>query len=63
MIDSATALGVPKGITQPVHIVKSNVKINTLFCSYIFNTKHGLKDVDKSEFDPAGLLDDDVKGS
>lgn len=63
MIDNADALGVPR-ICEAKHITSSNTKVNTLFCSYIFNTKHGLKPLDEEcNFDPASLLDDDIEGS
>lgn len=48
---------------SPNHIVAGNTKVNTLYVSYIFNTKHGLEDLTKEEYDAAGLLDDDIEGS
>jgi len=41
MIDNAVGMGVPR-VIKSSHVVTNNVKVNTLFCSYIFNTKHGL---------------------
>lgn len=41
MIKNATAMGVPE-VVRPEDIVSSNVKINTVYVSYIFNTRHGL---------------------
>ena len=38
-------MGVPR-VIDSASITTSNVKTNTLFCSYIFNTKHGLKPLD-----------------
>jgi hypothetical protein len=38
-------------------------KINTLFVSYVFNTKHGLEELTKEEYDAVGLIDDDIEGS
>lgn len=62
MINNALALGVPD-IVRPRDIVTGNTKVNTLFVSYIFNTKHGLEELTKEEYDAAGLLDDDIEGS
>jgi hypothetical protein len=63
MIDNSEAIGVPR-VVEPNHIVSCNTKVNTLFCSYIFNTKHGLKPLDEEcNFDPASLLDDDIEGT
>jgi len=42
MIKNATAMGVPE-VVRPEDIVSSNVKINTVYVSYIFNTRHGLQ--------------------
>lgn len=44
MITNSLALGVPD-LVRPKDIVTSNTKINTLFVSYIFNTKHGLEEL------------------
>lgn len=63
MIDNSEAIGVPR-VVEPLHITSCNTKVNTLFCSYIFNTKHGLKPLDEScNFDPADLVDDDIEGT
>ena len=63
MIDGSERMGVPRVIDSS-SITGSNTKTNTLFCSYIFNTKHGLKPLDDDcNFDPADLLDDDIEGS
>ncbi len=62
MIAGATKMGVPE-VVRPKDIVSGNTKVNTLFCSYIFNTKHGLPDPTKDEFDPASILDDDIEGT
>lgn len=63
MIDNGDALGVPR-VIDPSAVVSGNTKINTLYCSYIFNTKHGLKPLDdECNFDMADLLDDDIEGS
>jgi hypothetical protein len=44
MINNSLALGVPD-VVRPKDITTSNTKINTLFVSYIFNTKHGLEEL------------------
>ena len=62
MITNATALGVPNLVTSK-DIVKSNVKVNTIFVAEIFNTKHGLEELTKEEYDAAMLVDDDIEGS
>jgi len=63
VIDNACAIGTPR-VIDASSLTKSNVKTNTLFCSYIFNTKHGLKPLDdECNFDMADLIDDDIEGS
>lgn len=54
-------MGVPD-IVRPKDITSGNVKVNTLFCAYIFNTNHGIK-LSEEEYEAAGLVDDDVEGS
>ena len=44
MITNALALGVPD-VVNPKDITTGNVRVNTLFVSYIFNTKHGLEEL------------------
>jgi len=46
MIDQSKNIDVPTVVRQQ-DICGGNVKTNTLFCSYIFNTKHGLKPLDE----------------
>lgn len=48
MINHACALGVPD-VVRPQDICTGNVKVNTLFVSYIFNTKHGLEELNHEE--------------
>lgn len=62
MISNTLALGVPD-IARPRDIVTGNVKVNTLFVANIFNTKHGLEDLTKEEYEAAAMLDDDIEGS
>jgi plastin-1 len=65
MITNSLALGVPD-IVRAKDITSGNEKVNTLFVSYIFNTKHGLEDLNKEEqeaYEAAGIDDDDIEGS
>ena len=62
MITNATALGVPDIVTAK-DITGGNTKINTLFVSYIFNTKHGLEELTEEEYAAAGMIDDDIEGT
>jgi plastin-1 len=62
VIANALALGVPE-IVGSSDITTGNTKVNTLFVAAIFNTKHGLDDLTKEEYDAAALLDDDVEGT
>jgi len=41
----------------------ANVKINTLFVAEIFNTKHGLEELNEEELNSIGILDDDIDAS
>jgi len=62
MIANSQALGVPD-VVEPSHIVSGNTKVNTLFVSYIFNTKHGLEELTAEEYEAAGMIDDDIEGA
>jgi hypothetical protein len=62
MISNSKLIGVPE-ITSGKAFSKGNVKVNTLFISYVFNTKHGLEELTKEEYDAVGLIDDDIEGS
>jgi hypothetical protein len=62
MIANSLAIGTPD-VVRPRDIVSGNVKVNTLFVSYIFNTKHGLEELSKEEYDAAAMIDDDIEGS
>lgn len=44
MINNAAALNVPS-VVRPEDITSGNVKLNTVFVSYIFNAKHGLEEL------------------
>jgi len=62
MITNSLAMGVPD-VVEPTHIVSGNTKVNTLFVSYIFNTKHGLEELTAEEYEAAGMIDDDIEGA
>jgi plastin-1 len=62
MIDNSAAIGVPN-ICSASNITIGNVKINTLFVAYIFNTKHGLEELTEEEYLAAGMIDDDIEGT
>lgn len=62
MIDNSKKIGVPHLVEGPA-FAKGNEKVNTLFVSYVFNTKHGLEELSKEEYDAVGLIDDDIEGS
>ena len=65
MIRNAEALGVPP-LVRPSDITSGNVKINTIFVAEIFNTKHGLEELNEKEleaYEAAGILNDDIEGS
>lgn len=65
MIKNSEALGVPP-LIRPSDITSGNVKINTVFVASIFNTKHGLEELNEQEkeaYEAASLIDDDIEGS
>lgn len=62
MMVNSKKIGVPE-ITSGSAFSKGNVKVNTLFISYVFNTKHGLEELTKEEYDAVGLIDDDIDAS
>lgn len=62
MIDNSKKIGVPE-ITSGKAFAKGNDKVNTLFISYVFNTKHGLEELTKEEYEAVGLIDDDIEAS
>lgn len=65
MIKNSEALGVPP-LVRPSDITSGNVKINTIFVAEIFNTKHGLEELNEKEleaFEAAGIMNDDIEGS
>lgn len=62
MIDNSKKIGVPE-IVSGGAFSQGNEKVNTLFVSYVFNTKHGLEPLTKEEYEAVGLIDDDIEGS
>lgn len=65
MIENSAAIEVPD-VIGPSSIVSVNVKSNTLFVAQIFNTRHGLEElneVELAEYEKAGLNDDDIEGA
>lgn len=48
---------------RPSDIASGNVKLNTIYVSYIFNTKHGLEELTAEEYEAAKMIDDDIEGS
>lgn len=62
MITNALALGVPD-LVAAHDITTGNAKVNTLFVAAIFNTKHGLEDLTKEEYEAAAMIDDDIAGT
>lgn len=65
VIKNAESLGVPP-LVSPSDIASGNVKLNTVFVAQLFNTKHGLEELnleEKAKFEAAGIINDDVEGS
>jgi plastin-1 len=62
MIRNASNIKVPE-IVRPEDIVSANVKINTVYVSYIFNIRHGLQELTAEEYEAAKLVFDDIEGS
>ena len=44
-------------------MIGGNVKINTVYVSYIFNTRHGLEELTAEEYDATKMLTDDIEGT
>mgnify|MGYP000946935644 CR=1 FL=1 len=61
-ITNALALGVPD-LVRAGDITSANTKVNTLFVAAIFNTCHGLEELNEEEYAAAGLMDDDAEGT
>jgi len=62
MIRNAVNMGVPE-VIRPADITSGNVKLNTVFVSYIFNTRHGLEELTAEEYEAAKQIWDDIEGT
>jgi plastin-1 len=62
LINNSKALGV-SDIIGASDFIKGNSRVNTVYVAEIFNTKHGLQELTKEEFDAANMVDDDIEGS
>lgn len=62
MIGNSAKIGVPD-LTNGAAFSQGNDKVNTLFISYVFNTRHGLEELTQAEYDAVGLIDDDIEAS
>ena len=61
MIDNSKKMGCGD-VVGPKDIVKGNPKVNVLLVAEMFNTKHGLDELEE-KLDLAGIIDDDIEGS
>ena len=61
MIDNSKKMGCDD-VVGPKDIVKGNPKVNILLVAEMFNTKHGLDELEE-KLDLAGIIDDDIEGS
>ena len=48
MINNAESIGVPP-LIRPSDVTQGNVKLNTVFVAELFNTKHGLEELNEEE--------------
>lgn len=65
LINNAVAIGVP-ALVRPADIISGNVKLLTVFVAEIFNTRHGMEELNQEEmeaYEKAGIIDDDIEGS
>lgn len=62
VINNSLSIGCPP-LVRPSDITTGNVKINTVFLSELFNTKHGLEELTLAEIEKIGMLNDDIEGS
>ena len=64
-IKNAESIGTP-ALVRPSDIVSGNSKLITIFVAELFNTRHGLEELNEEEkeaFEKFGIVDDDVEGS
>ena len=52
VIKNAEKIGVP-ALVRPSDLTSGNVKLNTVFVASIFNTKHGLEELNEEEYKSA----------
>ena len=65
VIKNAESIGTP-ALVRPSDIVSGNSKLLTIFVAELFNTRHGLEELNEEEkeaYEKAGIIDDDVEGS
>ena len=62
VVNNAKKLGV-KPFIRPSAIANGNSKLNLMFCSLIFNAKHGLPPLSEEEYEKAKMTYDDVEGT
>lgn len=61
MMKNSAAINVPD-VVDPNDWVQGNSKVNSIYVAEVFNTRHGLQELDKEERDKCGL-DEDLEGS
>jgi hypothetical protein len=64
-IKNAESIGTA-ALIRPADIVSGNSKLLTIFVAELFNTRHGLEQLNEEEkeaFEKFGILDDDVEGT
>jgi plastin-1 len=65
MIKNSSAIKVPEMVSAE-DWNKGNSRVNTVYVAEIFNTRHGLQELNKEEeemFEKAGITDDDIAGT
>jgi plastin-1 len=62
VIAQSRAIGVPD-LISPEDITSGEEKVLTLYVAFIFNTKHGLEELNEEEYAKCALVDDDIEGS
>ena len=65
MIANGKAINVAE-LTSGKDWVKGNPKSNSIWVAEVFNTRHGLEELNEQEaeeFEKAGIIDDDIEGT
>jgi plastin-1 len=62
MIDNSKQMGVPH-ILDGKDFTLANIDLNRIFVSLLFNTKHGLEELNEEEIKKAQMIDDDIEGA